>query len=257
MSLASNRGTIEALEFGLVTSTSMMMPTPWVAGFARYLKDHPDTDVGLHLTMTSEWDDYRWAPVAGKPTVPTLADKQGCLWDGNELVYQHASADDVEEEIRAQVDRALAMDIKVSHLDSHMGTLFYNPALFERFKKVAIEKQIPLLMMAEHPAAEEVWKAGLPVIDHLHTDSYDWKTTDKKQQYIAAVRNLKPGITEMIVHSTKPDDVIGVITGGRDHLYADYSALTDPEVKKVAEEEKIILTTWRELKDRRDKAGQN
>ncbi|MBI3117656.1 MAG: ChbG/HpnK family deacetylase [Candidatus Hydrogenedentes bacterium] len=77
MSLASNRGTIEALEFGLVTSTSMMMPTPWVAGFARYLKDHPDTDVGLHLTMTSEWDDYRWAPVAGKPTVPTLADKQG------------------------------------------------------------------------------------------------------------------------------------------------------------------------------------
>jgi chitin disaccharide deacetylase len=255
MSLASNRGIIETLDFGLVTSCSMMMPTPWVVGFMRYLEENPDVDVGLHLTMTSEFDDYRWGPVAGKPAVPSLVDETGCLWDNNPLVYEHATPDDVETEIRAQIDRALTMGVKVTHLDSHMGTLFRNMPIFERFMKVAVEKQIPILMMAGHPAAETLWEAGLPVIDHLHGDSYDWKTTDKSQHFIDAIRNLKPGITEMIVHPTKPDDVIGVITGGRDHLYGDYTGLIDPAVKKAAEEEGIILTTWRELKEHRDKAG--
>ena len=255
MSLASNRGTIETLEFGLVTSCSMMMPTPWVVGFWRYLQENPHVDVGLHLTLTSEFDDYRWGPVAGKLAVPSLVDETGSLWDNNPLVYEHATPDDVETEIRAQIDRALTMGIQVSHLDSHMGTLFRNAPIFERFMKVAIEKQIPMLMIAGHPAAETVWEAGLPVIDHLHGDSYDWKTTEKSEHFMDALRNLKPGITEMIVHATKPDDVIGVITGGRDHLYGDYTGLIDPAVKKVAEEEGIILTTWRELKERRDRAG--
>lgn len=257
LSLASNRGAIEALGAGMVTSCSMMMPTPWVPGFAHWLKDHPDTDVGLHLTLTNEWTDYGWVPVAGKPAVPSLVDEEGCLWDGNKLVYEHATPDDVEEEIRAQIDRAMTLGIKVSHLDSHMGTLFYNPALLERFVKVAIEMKLPMLMTGEMPVAEKVWNAGLPVIDRVHGDSYDWKTTDKREQYKDAFRKLQPGITEMIVHCTKPDDVIGVITEGRDHLLGDYFALIDPEVKKVLDDEKIILTTWRELKERRDKAGKN
>jgi hypothetical protein len=104
--------------------------------------------------------------------------------------------------------------------------------------------------------AERVWTAGLPVIDYVHTDSYDWKTTEKIPQYSEAIRNLKPGITEMIVHCTKPDEVIDVITGKREHLYGDYYAMISPELKRVIEEEGIILTTWRELKERRRQIGQ-
>lgn len=265
MSLASNQGAIEALEFGLVTSVSVMMPCPWVPGFAKYVKEHPNVDVGLHLTLTSEYDGYRWMPVAGKSAVPGLADEQGCLWDNVPLVIEHASADEVEIEIRAQIDRAEAMGMPITHLDSHMGTLFAKPEYFQRLVKVGIEKQIPVLLpgsiagqglgsemvRAFTEILEQAWAAGLPAIDYIHGDSYDWKTTDKLPHYSQAMRELKPGITEMIVHCTKPNDVIGVINGNRDHLYGDYTAMISPKLKKVIEEEGIILTTWRELKERR------
>ena len=267
MSHASNMGAIEALEYGLVTSVSTMTPCSWVSEFAEYVKKHPNTDMGIHLTFTSEWDGYRWGPVAGKPAVPGLADEQGCLWDNVRLVVQNATPDEIETEIRAQIDRAETMGLPITHLDSHMGTLFSNPEFFERYVKVGIEKQIPILIASPKGVGgeargrakllggmvERVWEAGLPVIDSVHTASYGWKTTEKIPHYSKAIRNLKPGITEMIVHCTKPDTVIDVITGGRELLYGDYYALISPEVKKVIEEEGIILTTWRELKERRDR----
>jgi predicted glycoside hydrolase/deacetylase ChbG (UPF0249 family) len=265
MSLASNRGAMEALDFGLVTSASVMMPCPWVPGFAKYVKDHPDVDVGLHLTMTSEYDWYRWMPVAGKAAVPGLADEQGCLWDNVRLVVQHASPDEIEIEIRAQIDRAETMGMPITHLDSHMGTLFATPEFLQRLVKVGIEKGIPVLLPANigrsgrdnerarliRGIVDQAWAAGLPVIDYIHGDSYDWKTTDKLAHFTKAMSELKPGITEMIIHCTKPDDVIGVINGNRDHLYGDYTSMISPDLKKVIEEEGIILTTWRELKERR------
>jgi predicted glycoside hydrolase/deacetylase ChbG (UPF0249 family) len=255
MSHANNEGAREALDFGLVTSVSVMMPCAWVPGWIPYMKQHPDVDMGLHLTLTSEYDDYRWGPVAGKKQVPGLADEQGCLPDSVGLVVANATPDEVESEIRAQIDRAQTMGLPITHLDSHMGTLF-RPEFIERYVKVGIEKQIPVLMVSRAgPIAEKVWDAGLPVIDHIHGDSYDWKTTDideKVQLYVDALRNLKPGITEMIIHCTKPNDMIGIINGNRDFLYGDYFAMIDPRTKAAIEEEGIILTTWKELKKRRD-----
>jgi predicted glycoside hydrolase/deacetylase ChbG (UPF0249 family) len=254
MSHASNRGTIEALEFGIATSCSVMMPCGWVPGFAEYLQEHPETDAGLHLTFTSEWDAYRWGPVAGKPAVPGLVDSMGCMWDGVQEVIDNGSPEEVETEIRAQIDRALTMGIQPTHLDSHMGTLFESPEFVQRYVKVGLEKGIPILWVAGFSEEIEarLWEGGLPIIDHVHTDSYGWKTTEKSDDYIDAIKNLKPGITEIIMHCTKPDDVIPVITGNRDHLYGDLNAMIDPKVKTAIEEEGIILTTWRELKARRD-----
>ncbi len=260
MSLANNRGSAEALEYGLVTSVSVMMPCPWVSDWLEYMKAHPDIDTGLHLAMTSEYDGYRWPPVAGKQIVPGLADEHGCLPDNVGLVVKSASADEVEAEIRAQIDRAETMGLPITHLDSHMGALF-DPKYIGRFVKVGIEKQIPIIMRGARPGqdlsewADKTWDGGLPVLDYVHTASYNWKTTDldeKANLYINAIRNLKPGVTEMIIHCTKPDDVIGVINGNRDFLYGDYFSMIDDRVKRAIEDEGIILTTWRELKERRD-----
>ncbi|MCF6285756.1 MAG: ChbG/HpnK family deacetylase, partial [Candidatus Hydrogenedentes bacterium] len=115
MCLEGNQGTAKALEVGLVTSVSTMMPCPWVPGWLKYLKANPKVDNGLHLTLTSEWDDYRWGPVAGKPAVPSLVDEQGALWDNVGLVLKPATADDVETEIRAQIDKALDIGMPVTH----------------------------------------------------------------------------------------------------------------------------------------------
>ena len=270
MSHASNQGTIEALEFGMVTSVSVMMPTPWVSEFARYVKLHPDTDVGLHLTLTSEWDNYRWPPVAGKSQVPGLVDEMGCLWDNGLLVMEHATADEVEIEIRAQIDRARTMGLPITHIDSHMGTLFDSDEFFERLVKVSLEMDLPMIMSRSYwpreakisdrtkrrrSAIPRIWNAGLPVLDYIHTASYAWKTRDKKDLYIRDIRNLPPGITEMIIHCTKPNEVIDVITNSRELLYGDYFAMIDPDVKKAIQDEKIILTTWKELHERRKKYG--
>jgi len=255
MSLATNLATIESLEFGLVSSVSIMMTTPWVPHFVAYLEENPDVCAGLHLALTSEWVPYRWGPVAGKPAVPSLVDQQGALFRNNDLLYASGTPDDVEREIRAQIDRAETLGLEITHIDTHMGSLRRNPEYFDRWLKVGIEKQLPMRVWAELDRSEELWEGGLPVLDHIHSDSYNWKTRDKAEHYKQAFRELQPGLTEMIVHPTKPNEVIDVITNNRELLYGDYFALTDPEVKQVLEEEGIILTTWREVKERRERVA--
>ena len=111
MSWDSNQGTIQAMEKGVANSLSIMMPCPWVPGFVHYMQEHPDLDAGLHLTLTSEWRDYRWAPLSGRPAVPGLVDKEGAMWRSVELVAKNASPDEVETEIREQLRRAREMGL--------------------------------------------------------------------------------------------------------------------------------------------------
>lgn len=284
MSYDSNEGTITAMTKGVANSCSVMMPCPWVPGFLHFLQQHKNIDAGLHLTLTSEWKDYRWGPLAGKSSVPGLTDTEGDLWRSVADVVKHASADEVEKEIRAQIDRAIAMGFTPTHLDSHMGTLFATPTFLERYVKVGIEKNIPVMLPGGHNKliqnqmhAEEslmhqlrqigkmLWSAGLPVLDDLHNESYDWKIADeisrddkklqafKTQKYIGALKNLQPGITMMIMHCTAPTEVFPYISESGPLRKADLLAMTDPLLKEALKKEGIILTTWRELKERRDK----
>lgn len=272
LSYNTNTGSIEAMEKGLVTSSSIMMPTPWVPHVVRYAKANPDRCFGLHLTLTSEWDLYRWGPVAGKPAVPGLVDEEGAMWDNVPLVNKNASADEIEIEIRAQIDRALSMGFKPTHMDSHMGTLFSNLGYFQRYMKVGIEKQIPILVCGPNGVhaqrengdaikmlgvmAEAIWKAGLPVLDDIHTASYGWKDKEEKvDNYIKALRELQPGVTEIIMHCIHDSEEFQYISTSGDVRHGDYIAMMDPRVKKVIEEEGIILTNWIELMERRQKAG--
>lgn len=270
LSHGTNTGTIEAIEKGVLSSVSVMMPTPWVPEIVDYVKAHPNVDFGLHLTLTSEWDHYRWGPVAGKPKVPGLVDSEGAMWHGVGEVQKHATPDEIETEIRAQIDRADTMGFKYTHMDSHMGTLFSSLAYFQRYMKVGIEKKIPLLMAGGHATyasvenpdavkllrvmSEVVWKAGLPVLDDIHTASYGWKNkAQKKANYIKFLRTMKPGVTEVIMHCIHDTPEFPPISDSGDVRHGDFLAMTDPELRKVIEEEKIIITTWRELMERRQK----
>jgi predicted glycoside hydrolase/deacetylase ChbG (UPF0249 family) len=273
MSHNSNMGAIKAVEDGIATSLSIMMPCPWVPEYASYLKTHPQTDAGVHLTLTSEWKNYRWGPVTGKPAVPGLVDPGGYLWKNVSDVLNHATTDEVETEIRAQIDKALSMGIEPTHLDSHMGTCFA-PQFIDRYVKVGIEKKIPILIFGGHmqyigeevgprrllvnSIAEKIWKAGLPVIDDLVTQPTRAKNyEEKKNELITLLRNMKPGITQIIVHCTVQTEVFSHISGSGPNREAELRLLTDPDIKKFIESEGIILTTWRELKKRREQAATN
>lgn len=282
MSWDSNEGAQRALTQGVATSVSVMMSCPWVPGFVRFLKNNPGVDAGLHLTLTSEWDDYRWGPLMGKPAVPGLVDEQGALWPAVSDVVIHARPDEVEAEIVAQLNRARAMGFEPTHLDSHMGTLFATPELLERYIKVGIANRIPVMfpgghntMIAAQNAAspelmaqmqllgKQIWSAGLPVLDDLHNVSYGWnypsekKLTDAKlqafatQKYIETIRTLKPGLTMVIMHCTAPTEVFRHISDSGQIRKGDLLAMQDPAFKRFLQTEGIILTTWREVMQRR------
>ncbi|MFT3747455.1 MAG: polysaccharide deacetylase family protein [Agriterribacter sp.] len=284
MSYESNAGGIEAMTKGVANSCSVMMPCPWVPGFVHYMKEHPGIDAGLHLTLTSEWKDYRWGPLTGKPASPGLADAEGAMWRSVGDVVQHATPDEVEAEIRAQVERAKTMGFEPTHLDSHMGTLFATPAFAERYIKVGIDYKIPVMFPGGHntliteemkstpqllakarEAGTILWNAGLPVLDDLYADSYSWKLPEgveasddnlrkmKTKKYIDIIKSLKPGVTMIIMHCTHITEVFSHISDSGPTRKGDLLAMADPEFKKALQKEGIVLTTWRELKERRDK----
>jgi len=272
MSYDSDRGTIKALEEGVATSTSVMMPCPWVPHMAAYLKSHPQVDAGLHLTLNSEWDNYRWGPLVGKPAAPGLVDPQGYLWQRVEDVLNHASVEEFEKEIRAQIDKAQAVGITPTHLDSHMGTCFYEPFI-ESYVKVGIEKKIPVLMIGGHmqyagaeigkfqlllrALGERVWKAGLPVIDDLVTQPTSGPDyAQRKQQLLKLLTEMKPGVTQIIMHCTAPTEVFAQISSSGKAREAELRLMLDPDIRSFIKKQGIVLTTWRELKQRRDAAGQ-
>jgi len=285
MSYDSNLGTIRALKEGVANSVSVMMPCGWVPGFVHFLKENKDVDAGLHLTLTSEWKQYRWGPLAGKPTVRSLVDSEGALWPSVKDVVQHGTPDHVETEIRAQLDRARTMGFEPTHMDSHMGTLFATPEFLQRYVKVGIEEKIPVMFPGGHNTlikvderlegerlemvrnlGRQLWDAGLPVLDDLHNTSYGWvpdvkgKISKKKLQkfkaekYVHALKEeIQPGLTMVIMHCTHPTEVFEHISSSGVTREGDLLAMLDPSVRKVIEDEGIILTTWRELMERRQK----
>jgi hypothetical protein len=284
MSYDSNEGAINAMTKGVATSCSIMMTCPWVPGYMHYLKEHPQTDAGLHLTLTSEWRDYRWGPLAGKSAVPGLTDSEGDLWSSVEDVVKHASAEEVYTEIKAQLDRARTMGFTPTHLDSHMGTLFASAAFIQMYVKLGIENHIPVMMPGGHDILIQqqtgfsdaqmqqirgigkiLWNAGLPVLDDLHNFSYDWKVPDdvksddkklqawRTQKYIESIKSLKAGVTMMIMHCTATTEVFPYISDSGPLRRGDMLAMTDPSFKKALNDEHIILATWKELMERRSK----
>ncbi len=282
MSYESNQGAINAMEKGVANSCSVMMPCSWVPNFAHYLSTHPKTDAGLHLTLTSEWSEYRWGPLSGKLAVPGLVDKEGAFWHTVADVVKNASPDEVEKEIREQIARARSMGFEPTHLDSHMGTLFASPAFMERYIKVGIDTRIPIMFPGGHSSligkqmnmseaqmkllrqtGWQLWLSGFPVLDDLYNETYSWKipddvkSDDKKLQtfktgkYIEALTSLKSGITMIIMHCTDPTEVFEKISDSGPTRKGDLLAMMDPEFRKALQKQNIILTTWRELMQRR------
>lgn len=284
MSLSSDRGIEKVFGQGAANSTSVMMPCPWVPQIVRYIEDHPKVDAGLHLTLTSEWKDYRWVPLAGASVVPGLTDSTGAMWANVADVVKHASAEEVDKEIRAQLARAEKMKFHPTHLDSHMGTLFASPAFLEKYIQLGIEKQIPVMFPGGHDTyiADEmhfnkqqvayfqnlgktIWDGGLPVLDDLHNYSYDWNppaniinddaalTKWRVDLYEKTMKQLKPGVTMVIMHCTDPSSIFPEITESGAKRKADMLAMLDPGFKKFLKDNGFILTTWRELMERRKK----
>jgi predicted glycoside hydrolase/deacetylase ChbG (UPF0249 family) len=186
-----------ALDQKAVSSASIMVPCPWLTEVADYAKSHPDADLGLHLTLNSEWRTYRWGPVAPKDQVPSLLAPDGYLFGDGGGFRAHAKADEVEREIRAQIERAVKLGIHPTHLDSHMGSLFLTLDVFSVFVKVSHEYKLPFL--AVRVSDERSRLLSLLSDEDVVLDSlvmFDARVAPDRwtESYVKTLQSLKPGL---------------------------------------------------------------
>ncbi len=251
-----DRASFTALNQKAVTSASVMVPCPWFTEVAAYARQHPEADLGLHLTLTSEWKTYRWGSAASKDRVASLLDPDGYLWYESGAAALHARPEDAEREIRAQVERAREAGLQPTHLDSHMGTLFQTPALFAVFVKIAREYGLPFLAVRLPNAPREMLAMLTEndiVLDALVMFDARVPPEHWKPKYLEALRNLRPGLNEMIVHLGTDDAELRAITVDHPDYGAawrqrDFDAITSPEFQRALEENHIILVGWKDLK---------
>jgi chitin disaccharide deacetylase len=244
----------DALEKGDVSSASVMVPTPWIAEVAAYARAHPNADLGLHLTLTSEWETYRWGSVESADKVPSLLDSAGTFPNEESLVAVRAKPLEVERELRAQVERALALGIRPTHLDSHMGSLFTTPELIATYVKVARDYHLPFLALRGDPRAAPQPPLSMQdvLIDAVIIAGREVPRDQWKAFYLKSIANLKPGLTEMIVHLGHDDSELQAVMinhepYGSAWRQRDYDVVTSPEFKKALQDNRVILVTWREL----------
>jgi len=244
----------DALSTGAISSASVMMPTPWVTEVAAWAKAHPDADIGLHLTLTAEWKTYRWGSVASNGAVPSLLDSVGTFPSDVEPVAKRAQLAEVERELRAQVERALALGIRPTHLDSHMGALFATPALMAVYVKVARAYDLPFLALRgdPHVPPHTSLHANEVALDTVIIASPEIPRDQWKAFYLDAISSLKPGLTEMIVHLGHDDaELQSVMVDHPDYGPAwrqrDYDVVTSAEFRKALSDNGVVVVTWREL----------
>ena len=245
----------DALDKNAVTSASIMVPCPWLNEVAAYAKQHPNADLGLHLTLTSEWKIYRWGPVESKDKVSSLLDPFGYLWPETGPAVQNIKAEEAEREIRAQVERAIAAGIHPTHLDSHMGVLFAKPELFAAYVKVAHDYHLPFLAVRvsdERAKLLSLLSEKDVIVESIVMANPSVHSDQWKEFYGNAMKNLKPGLSEMIVHLGHDDAELQAVTidhpdYGSAWRQRDYDFVTGPDFKKMLEENHIVLVRWRDF----------
>jgi predicted glycoside hydrolase/deacetylase ChbG (UPF0249 family) len=225
----ANEGGFETLANGPATCGSVMVPCPWFSEAAARARENSDFDLGVHLTLNSEWEHYRWGPVAGCDAVPSLLDDEGFLWRTTVETLQRAAPEEVEVELRAQVERALAAGIDVTHLDSHMGTVFYKPEFVEVYARLAREFRVPVFVArprteqlealglgAALPIFERLADAleadGFPILDGFDSDSLDFEPGDGLTHNRRRLERITPGIHYLICHAARAGDELRAIS---------------------------------------------
>ncbi len=262
LSHAENRATIQCLENGIVNSYSLMVPCPWFYEMAVYAKDHPQFDYGIHLTLTCEWETYRFGPVLPVSEVPGLVDGNGHFFKKREHLSKKATAREVEKELEAQIEKAIGFGLKPTHLDSHMYSVGAHPDFFRVYRNLGKKYDLPVLinkqlmeMVGLQP--EQDLEAGDLLIDHIHVGNYeDFRTGRLGDYYRSVLENLESGINLILVHPAFDDDEMKGIAVNHPNFgsrwrQVDFDFFTSEEARSAIDQNNIELITWADLKNRR------
>ncbi|HET8644165.1 MAG TPA: polysaccharide deacetylase family protein, partial [Vicinamibacteria bacterium] len=253
MSHSVNRATLEALEQGLISSASILVPCPWFPEVVRWARAHPQADLGIHLALTSEWTSFRWRPLSAAASVPSLLDADGYFPLVEMTVGQRARPEEAERELRAQVEAARAAGIAITHLDSHMNSLYQSAGLMEVYRRLARDYKVPLRWdrTMRPPAGAEITPAEV-LLDGIvavnpGVDPKAWRAT-----YEGLLAPLPPGAYMMVLHLAYADEEMWGATGDHPDWGAawrryDLDLVRSPEFRRFLKDQGFVIVTWKDL----------
>lgn len=255
-------------EVGLISSGAVMMPCPWAVEAAKYAQQHPDADLGIHLTLTSEWQTYRWRPLSTVDRASGLFDEEGFLWRRSEGTQEHADPEAVNVEMAVQIEAGRAAGLVPTHADTHMGTVAH-PRFIAGYLQTAIRHGLPPMMARK---SKEGWIAfgldeataamaaevvsgleaqGIPLLDDIGGLDLD-EVSDPTERIAYAKQqldDLKPGVTHFIIHPSKDTPELRAITPDWPYRVADYRAFTDEGLKQWVAEQGIHVIGYRDIQN--------
>jgi predicted glycoside hydrolase/deacetylase ChbG (UPF0249 family) len=254
---AVNAAAIDLFEAGVLQSGSVMVPCPWFPEFAAYARTRPALDIGVHLTFICESPNLRWGPILGATQVPSLVDSSGyfpAAWEPERVV----NLVELEAEIRAQLDRAVAHGLEPTHLDAHAHTLQWRgrPA-FEILQKVARDQRLPIRVgrnwYSVHPyLAQVLGRSGL-ALDRCLTIPPETAPAGWTSWYADTIRKLGPGVSELYLHpgydgAEMRAYALPTQSWGPASRQRDFDAIQSRAVKEAIAAAGILPVTWREIR---------
>jgi len=254
-----NMACIKAFDNKSITSGSIMVPCPWALEIAEYTKDHPGMDVGIHLTLTAEWDLYKWGGITPSDQISSLLDKNNYFYPSVEELGKAAKGVEAEKELKAQIDKAIASGVIPTHLDTHMGSVLANPELVKIYLGLSDTYHLPVLFPRAYlswfpPEMAKSMDSKIFLLDNLFMLEPKMITGKWIDPYKKAVEAMKPGLNQMIVHLAFDNDEMQAISKGHDDYGSawrqhDLDLVSSPEFKELLKSNHIILIGWRQIRD--------
>ncbi len=255
----------ELSNLGSVTSGAVMVPCPWFLNVLELAEQNPNLDIGVHLTLTSEWKSYRWGPISTTKKSSGLIDDQGYFWHRTPMLAEHVVPEAAEIEMRAQIEKALDLGLDITHLDAHMGVAFI-PQLFSVYLRLAKEYQLPILLprmisdytsvldlgnpplIMYHKAIEEMENIGWPIIDYFRMTP-GVPSEEVHSAYYDMIGSLPKGLTFMALHPTCPGEIELIVPPKAHYRTDEYHLLREQEFLKFMKDEGITTIGFRKFRD--------
>jgi predicted glycoside hydrolase/deacetylase ChbG (UPF0249 family) len=244
---AANVGVFQAIRQGQATCASIMMPAPWARHAAA--EHRPSDDIGVHLTLNAEHEKYRWGPLT---QAPSLLSGEGGFPRNIDDLWEHADSEEVYRELKAQITRAIAWGIDVTHLAPHLTAITLRPEFFDIYIELAVEFQLPVRMpstitaeQAGFPFRRLAAEAGVVFPDHF---DHDWRA-GSRERVTNALHNLQPGVTEVHVQPAIDTPEVHAIAEHADRWVDDHIFVTlDASLPALIHEVGAVLIGYRQLR---------
>jgi hypothetical protein len=259
----TNAAGTKLLDDGPVRSAAAMATAPWFADFTKWCQAHPNADVGLELTLNSELPNYRYKPILSTGRVPSLVGADDYLWQLPVQTMVNATADDVERELRAQINRARNLGLEPTHLTTHLGTLVTRPDFMEVYLRVARQEWIPAMIVEITPVQLERFRDQgfplpddvvallddypLPKVDDLRFLGSEASSDATKQAFLKLLEGLSPGITQIAFPPAIESEALPRIAPNAQQRVWNAQLFADEDVQKALAADGILITDWREI----------